>query len=365
MCGAGGYGILARVKELFDRLLGIFTVPAPRLTALAVSAAVVLAGALAYRVLFGVLARFARRTPTTLDDARVRRMRLPAVLLVGLLGVHAYVVLRGAEAPALRKVVVVIESLLAAYLVIEAAETMVVFYWLGERKKVTVPAVVRHLALVVIYSVVVLSILGSVAGIDVLPVLATSTVITVVLGLSLQDTLGNLVAGLALHVEKPFEVGDWILVDGTEGKVVYMGWRSTRIRTFSADIVALPNSIIAKARVQNFYAPDRVTSRTVELPVALAASPEAVESAVCRACGRVERVHADPKPKVWLVAVTPLFQRYVIRFWMDDFQVHDDTESDLMKALWHECRAEGVALASPAATAVDADGAVVASAARA
>src|SRR5690606_33703516 len=154
--------------------------------------------------------------------------------------------------PTARKGVLIVELLLAAYLAIEAAETIVLHYWLGERKKVQLPALVRHLILAVLYAVAALSIVGSVTGVDVLPLIATSTVVTVVLGLALQDTLGNLFAGLALHSERPFGVGDWILVDGVEGKVVYVGWRSTRLQTFSDDIVSIPNSVISKARVQNF-----------------------------------------------------------------------------------------------------------------
>jgi small-conductance mechanosensitive channel len=194
-----------------------------------------------------------------------------------------------------------------------------------------------------------------VAGINVLPVLATSTVVTVVVGLALQDTLGNLISGLALHAEKPFELGDWILVDGIEGQVVYMGWRATRLRTFSSDMVALPNSVIARARLQNFYAPDKLCSRIVEQPVLLSAAPEAVEAAIGRAAARVARVRADPAPRVRLVQVTPLFQRYAVRFWIDDFQQHDDIESDFMKAMWHECREQGVALpgVNPSAAALD------------
>jgi len=87
------------------------------------------------------------------------------------------------------------------------------------------------------------------------PILATSTVVTVVVGLALQDTLGNLFSGLALHAEQPFRLGDWVLVDGIEGLVVHVGWRSVHLRTFSDDIVALPNAVVARARVQNYDHP--------------------------------------------------------------------------------------------------------------
>ncbi|WP_437807155.1 mechanosensitive ion channel family protein [Sorangium sp. So ce1078] len=326
----------------------LFRFPASLPVALGMSIAVLALGFVAYRVLFAVLSRLARATQTSLDDLLIRRMRLPARLLVALLALHTYIALRGGELPTIHKAVLLLELALASYLAIEIAETLVIDYWLAERRKVQLPALVRHLLLTILYLVAGLSIVGAVTGVDLVPLLATSTVITVVLGLALQDTLGNLFAGLALHSERSFGVGDWILVDGVEGQVVYVGWRSTRLRTFSGDIVILPNSIIAKARVQNFCAPDRTCARNIEMLVALGAAPEAVERAAQRACAQVTDILREPPPRLWLAAVTPLFQRYVIKFWIADFERHDLLESELMKAFFRACREEGVAL-SPAA----------------
>ncbi|MDC0677398.1 mechanosensitive ion channel family protein [Sorangium atrum] len=322
--------------------------PASLPVALALSASVLALGFFAYRLVFASLSRLAGATQTSLDDLLVRRMRLPARMLVALLAMHAFISLRGGELPTLHKGVLLLELTLAAYLAIEIAETLIIDYWLAERRKVLLPALVRHLLLTILYLVAGLSIVGAVTGVDLVPLLATSTVITVVLGLALQDTLGNLFAGLALHSERSFGVGDWILVDGVEGQVIYVGWRSTRLRTFSGDVVILPNSIIAKARVQNFCAPDRNCARNIEMLVALGASPEAVERAAQRACGEVPEVLREPAPRLWLASVTPLFQRYVIKFWIADFERHDLLESEVMKAFFRACRDEGVAL-SPAA----------------
>ncbi|WP_437708110.1 mechanosensitive ion channel domain-containing protein [Sorangium sp. So ce448] len=335
-----------------DRLLALWAdlirSPASMPVALAISASVLALGFFVYRLVFASLSRLAGATQTSLDDLLVRRMRLPARMLVALLALHAFISLRGGELPTLHKAVLLLELTLAAYLAIEIAETLVIDYWLAERRKVLLPALVRHLLLTILYLVAGLSIVGAVTGVDLVPLLATSTVITVVLGLALQDTLGNLFAGLALHSERSFGVGDWILVDGVEGQVIYVGWRSTRLRTFSGDVVILPNSIIAKARVQNFCAPDRNCARNIEMLVALAAPTEAVERAAQRACSEVPEVLREPAPRLWLAAVTPLFQRYVIKFWIADFERHDLLESEVMKAFFRACRDEGVAL-SPAA----------------
>lgn len=323
-------------------------IPAPFPFVLAVVAAVLLLGETSYRLIFGSLQRWSQRTKTRLDDLLVRRARLPARVLHVAVALHSFLVLRGLGNDIVRTSVVIVELLLIAYLVIEVLETFLLHYWLGERKGIQVPAVVRHLLLIIVYTVVILSIIGSVTGINVVPVLATSTVVTVVMGLALQDTLGNLFSGLSLHVEKAFGPGDWILVDGLEGQVAYMGWRSVHLRTFSGDLVAVPNSVIAKARLQNFYAPDRRCARNIEFLVRLGASPEQVERAARAACEGIVEVRKEPAPKIWLVGMTPLFQRYIVKIWIDDFARHDDIESDLLKALFHHCHAGGIALGDAA-----------------
>lgn len=324
--------------------------PVPIPQALGISLALLVLGYVCNTLAFALLGRFTRATKTTLDDELVKRMRIPAAALIILLALHFFFTLRGLQS-GLHHVVAIVELLLAAYLGVETFETIVVHYWLGERRGVRVPRVVHSLILAVFYVAAALSIIGSVTGINMLPILTTSTVVTVVIGLALQDTLGNLIAGLVIHAERPFAEGDWIQVDGIEGKVIYLGWRSTRLQTFSWDVVSLPNAVIARARVQNYYAPSKTCARNLEFLVATSASPEAVESAARRACARIERVRTEPAPKVWLVAFTPLFQRYVVKVWLDDFQFHDDIESDLMKALWHELHAAGITadMAAPVA----------------
>ena len=108
-----------------------------------------------------------------LDDLLVKRMRMPARLLSVFVAIHVLLAVRELGGP-VRTVVVLIELLLAAYLIIEAIETIIVHYWLGERNQIVVPTVVRHLALVILYAVVGLSIFSAVTGVNMVPLLATS-----------------------------------------------------------------------------------------------------------------------------------------------------------------------------------------------
>jgi small-conductance mechanosensitive channel len=322
--------------------------------AIALGIVVVVALEIVYRLVFRWLKALTEKTTTHLDDVLVRRMRIPAQVLVFLAGANVLFSARGVENAIVSKAVNLVELLLVAYLIIEALETALIDFWLGEKRKVQVPSVVRGLALLILYSAAIGIIIGTVTGVNVAPLLATSTVITVVLGLALQDTLGNLFSGLALSLEKPFIKGDWILIDTVEGRVEEMGWRAVHLRTFTWDLVAVPNTVISKARVQNFSRPDRTTGRNVDVVVPANTDPKEFEKVARAACAKVPKVMTDPPVKLWLIEMTPLTQRWIIRIWIDDFAHNDDTESEVRRAFVSECLSAGLTLppATPSAAVV-------------
>lgn len=67
-----------------------------------------------------------------------------------------------------------------------------------------------------------------------------------------QDTLGSLFAGLSIILDKPFDVGDWISCNGIEGVVEELSFKSTRVRTFTKELVSVPNQILANNPISNF-----------------------------------------------------------------------------------------------------------------
>jgi small-conductance mechanosensitive channel len=97
--------------------------------------------------------------------------------------------------------------------------------------------------------------MGFVFGLPLQGIVATSGVLAIVLGLALQNTLGDVFSGLSLSVEKPYDVGDAILLEGgVEGDVIQINWRSTHLRNPQNDVVIVPHSSMAKMRIQNHTA---------------------------------------------------------------------------------------------------------------
>src|SRR5262249_6485160 len=107
------------------------------------------------------------------------------------------------------------------------------------------PQIARDLLLALAYIIVTLALLAH-SGVDLRGIVATSAVLTAVIGFSLQDSLGNIMGGLALQMERTIRVGDWIRVDDLEGKVKEIRWRQTSLETRNWDTVVIPNSALIK-----------------------------------------------------------------------------------------------------------------------
>jgi small-conductance mechanosensitive channel len=117
-----------------------------------------------------------------------------------------------------------------------------------------------------IYVCSVLAMMGAVFRLPLQGLLATSGIIAIVLGLALQSTLSDLFSGISLVIEKPYQIGDEILLEGgVEGEVIQMNWRSTHLKNGANDVVVIPNSAIAKMRIQNHSAESKRYSSSVNL----------------------------------------------------------------------------------------------------
>jgi small-conductance mechanosensitive channel len=229
-------------------------------------------------------------------------------------------------------------------MLVESAETLLVDLVLEDRLGIRVPGLLRQVAIGVVYTGVILGVAGHVSGMDITPLLATTSVASLVLGLALQQPLSNLFAGLILHLDRPFKEDDWILAGTREGQIIELGWRSTRLRMLSGDVLVLPNNTLLGAEIQNFSAPDPTTSRLIDLAVSPTVPPRDLERWVGEAVEGLEGALVDPPPQTWLVRMEPTIHHYQIKLWIADFSRHDPLESELRKRLWYRLRDEGFPL---------------------
>jgi small-conductance mechanosensitive channel len=125
---------------------------------------------------------------------------------------------------------------------------LLVFGTLAPRLRLFLPRIVQD---VLIAAIGIFAVFGTAsrAGVDLSGIVATGAVVTAVIGLALQDTLGNVVGGLALQLDSTVRVGDWIRVGDMTGRVVEIRWRSTSIETTAWETVVVPNSVLTRSQV--------------------------------------------------------------------------------------------------------------------
>jgi small-conductance mechanosensitive channel len=149
--------------------------------------------------------------------------------------------------------------ILGAILFVRAVKILVFEYLFFNSMTAGVPLLLVNLVTLILSIFIAAWLSTSVFGVRWAPLLATSAIVSVVLGLALQDTLGNLFAGVALQFDKPYEIGDWIEVHSPSGEtfvgeVNEITWRATVLYGFFDEVVTLPNRMTAQSEVSNFSA---------------------------------------------------------------------------------------------------------------
>lgn len=226
--------------------------------------------------------------------------------------------------------------------------SLAVIEWLlVQRLRRVPPKILRDIFEGVVLIAAVLLTLRS-AGMDPTSLLTTSAVLTAIIGLSMQDTLGNLFAGLSLQAEQPFEVGDWIQHEPTSrltGRVVEISWRATKLRTQDQFDVVIPNGQLAKSAIVNFSKPSTLVRRSAFVTVPHDVPTEHVHAVILEALGSVEGLTRDPAPTVITHAFHPHGVEHWVRFFITVFEQREMIDGRVRDRVWYALSRAGIPLA--------------------
>jgi small-conductance mechanosensitive channel/CRP-like cAMP-binding protein len=203
------------------------------------------------------------------------------------------------------------------------------------------------LAAGVIYIATALIVLNSVLDLNVGGLVVTSGVIAIVLGLALQNTLADVFSGIAVSLERPFQVGDEVAVgDGVEGVIVQINWRSVRIQTDGDDLATVPNSIVAKGTIINRSVPTRRRAATVEVVAPVHASSSMVMELMRQATLLCPAMLSEPAPSITIRRVGLRSVTYAARFLVADSPALAGARSQFLHQTRRLFRHAGVGQAS-------------------
>ncbi|MGO4155225.1 mechanosensitive ion channel domain-containing protein [Cupriavidus sp. YAF13] len=128
--------------------------------------------------------------------------------------------------------------------------------------------------------------------------LATSGALAIVVGLAIQSTLSDVFSGLVLNATQPYHLGDWVSIDGVDGKVLEINWRATHLLSAQGNLVVIPNNLTARAKITNISRPSELHGVNVSIQVTPEARPNVVVEALERAVLGCKVALAKPAPSV-------------------------------------------------------------------
>jgi small-conductance mechanosensitive channel/CRP-like cAMP-binding protein len=197
-----------------------------------------------------------------------------------------------------------------------------------------------------IYLAIGITVLG-VGGAETKELFQGSAIATLIVGLSLQSTLGNICSGLAIQIQRPFEVGDWIQFDDKRehiGKVREINWRATTAITLDDVEVIIPNSKLAELPLTNFTKPERWSRRSIYFTCPYAAPPKRVHSIVLAAIRGSWGVLDQPVATVVTNAFTERGVEYWLRFWTVEFDRRDGVDGEVRDRIWYSLNRAGIVM---------------------
>ena len=273
------------------------------------------------------------------------RLRSPLLLFL------AHLAIVGVELvlPAQHLVRTPLRVIAIAVLLLSMARTgflLIVQALVGRRGQVPLPRIIQDILQGVLYAAVILVVLRA-AGVELASILTTSAVLTAVIGLSLQETLGNLFAGLAIQAQRPFELGDWIHFDPDPthvGRVVEINWRATRVLTIDNVEITVPNSALARASIRNYSRPTAEVRRAVTIVAANDLAPGEAHQIFLDAVRGTPGVLEQPPPDVQTVAFNDRGIEYRVRYWTTQLDRREPVDSAVRDRMWYGLQRAGHSL---------------------
>jgi small-conductance mechanosensitive channel/CRP-like cAMP-binding protein len=237
---------------------------------------------------------------------------------------------------------------LVPFLMLLVRGTVLAFQTLFRRRQgAAPPSLLGSVISVLAYGIGVGAIAHRWFGVELTPFLATSAVVGAVVGLAMQDVLGNLFAGIALHTEAPFRVGDWVRVGDRDGRIDQVSWRALRLQTWDGDTLTVPNNEVARHAILNYSLPRAPHSRLVIVGVNYHTPPNKVISVLAGLLEQVPGVRSEPPPVIRIIGYHDFAIQYEVRYFFTGYEEFRRIEGEIHRLIWYHFKRHGIEIPFP------------------
>lgn len=212
----------------------------------------------------------------------------------------------------------------------------------GKRKR-RVPKVLLDLLRVILFVLATLISLSLFFYQDMSGILAGSGLVLAVLGFAIRNVVADTLSGMALGLEAPFRMGDWVRIETlAQGRVQEIGWRTTRLVTRDSTYVILPNSQISRQRITNFSAPRKEYRDSVQLALPVALSVEEAKELIVQAVKSAESISSIKEPEVQVTHYGLHSITYQVKYWVPQYDREPQCRNELLSLIDAALRAKEV-----------------------
>lgn len=250
----------------------------------------------------------------------------------------------------LKKIPIFVLAALLGYLVVRALNAAIFDLVFRLRRGYEAPTLARNVFTLLVFAIVFVILFRNVYfEYDLGALFTTSAIFGVIIGLALQDTLGNFFAGISLHADRPFQVGDVIVVGSHVGVVESITWRAIKLRTFTNRIVLVANSNAARESIE--VSPRmNLNARLVFFGTLYSDSPAKTIHVVREAVRDADNVSDKITPIVRIRNFGDSSIDWEIKYWLDDYAKYNDTDALVRQRIWYALRRNGLSFAFPTRT---------------
>src|SRR5256886_6790462 len=273
--------------------------------------------------------------------------RLFCLILAFYAGIAAY----GVHAP-WRYHVGAAAILLSTALIVALVNRYVWDLYFEKQRQTAIPHFLREVVGGVIFLIVLLVILsyGYHAETQLKGLLAGSGVVAIIVGFAGQNLFAGIIGGIAIQINRPYKVGDWLQVGEHFAEVMEINWRSTRLRTNDNIYLDIPNNEMVSKPIINLHYPTEVHSMRIRVGVEYRNPPSRVKDALFRAASTADGVLAEPKTKVFLVDFAESAVIYEIKYSMGNHSRINEINDAVRTNVWYELKRQGITIPFPIRT---------------
>ncbi|MFN7455037.1 MAG: mechanosensitive ion channel family protein [Pseudobdellovibrionaceae bacterium] len=238
-----------------------------------------------------------------------------------------YILLQQSESPSLltrsTSYIAFLAYLWGLIVFIKSSRIIILQYLFLGSMKHGVPVLIVNIFSLILSVVFLFWTANHVFNVQVTPLLATSAAFSLILGLALQDTLGNLFAGIALQIDKVFDIGDWLEIQiGAQritGQVKEISWRATTLIGWTDEIINIPNRVLAGSQISNFSITDQPILRSQSFRLDYQVNSDLAKKVLIESIKDVPEVRTWPEPLVLITETTDSWLNFKLVYYIDNY----------------------------------------------